>query len=289
MENKDQLRRYLLGDLPEREQAGLQKEKLGESLHCAETDLIDAYVRQELSEEEQERFETDFLQSEERLMRLEMARLLMNPKVRAAVSVSPIQEKVTSAPWWQFLSFRIALASVGLAALVAIAFLVVHHQPIQNQSAQSKPASSNPQQQANTSQQPQPQPQASVASHSQTSVATFVLTPGMLRDGSNQQGNIFKLPAGTTAVDLILKLDPSIVRTRYSHFDVVLETVEGTKLQTLQNLESEQGPDGGTVVRVRIPARVLAEGDYIADIEGRAAGSGRRVLGAYSFSVVRKM
>src|SRR2546430_17616810 len=65
------LRHYLLGKLSEDEQSGVEErlfatEEYGEQLSLAEDDLIDSYVRGELSGRESERFEAHFLSSPRR-------------------------------------------------------------------------------------------------------------------------------------------------------------------------------------------------------------------------------
>src|SRR5437764_949238 len=66
--NKDILVRYLLGDLPEQEMERLAEEYFAddeawEALNAVESDLIDAYVRAELSQELQQKFTAHFMNS----------------------------------------------------------------------------------------------------------------------------------------------------------------------------------------------------------------------------------
>src|ERR1039457_904643 len=73
------LRRYFLGDLPKEERARLEDRylvdvELFEELLAAENDLIDAYVRGELTEAETQQFEMEYLKSPERRDRLDFAR-----------------------------------------------------------------------------------------------------------------------------------------------------------------------------------------------------------------------
>jgi anti-sigma factor RsiW len=72
---------YLLGNLPEEEQAEIeerafQDQKYLRSIQAVESDLIDAYVKGRLSERDRLRFEGRFFASEERRRKVEFARTL---------------------------------------------------------------------------------------------------------------------------------------------------------------------------------------------------------------------
>lgn len=97
-ENKDVLLRYLLADLSDFDRERLKKESLAddellEELHEVENDLMDSYVRGELSPKLRQQFEEKFLDSPERRERLEVAKLLMNSAVRAQIGTTPIQSQ----------------------------------------------------------------------------------------------------------------------------------------------------------------------------------------------------
>jgi len=136
--------RYLLGTLSEDEGIRLEEtffadEAKFEDLELAEDELIDAYVREELSTEEQRQFETRIRKSPRLIERVYFARALaerVSNHVRQENEVStdpaiaaslPILKPV---PWWRQLfgqqpGFRVAFAAclvlllVGSAALVA--------------------------------------------------------------------------------------------------------------------------------------------------------------------------
>ena len=73
--------RYLLGDLPEEEQVKIedrafQDREYLQDILAVENDLIDEYVRGELSDSERRQFEGRFLASAERRRKVEFARAL---------------------------------------------------------------------------------------------------------------------------------------------------------------------------------------------------------------------
>src|SRR5512143_1818079 len=78
---EDVIVRYLLGELPEDEQARLEDRafvntQFSQEILAVEGDLIDEYVRGGLSAARRQRFETLFLASAERRKKVEVARAL---------------------------------------------------------------------------------------------------------------------------------------------------------------------------------------------------------------------
>src|ERR1044071_1499675 len=81
LNNEKLISRYLLGELSEEQQAEIEDRAFADneylaSITAVENDLIDEYVRQELSEADRRRFESRFLASAERRKRVEFAKAL---------------------------------------------------------------------------------------------------------------------------------------------------------------------------------------------------------------------
>ena len=101
MKKSKLFRRYLLGDLPSRQREELEIEYLSNEtlfveVQAAEDDLIDAYIRDELSRKERRQFEKQFLVSQERREKIALANALMNMSL-----VDEPVEMTTTAPLWQ--------------------------------------------------------------------------------------------------------------------------------------------------------------------------------------------
>ncbi|MCG8606841.1 hypothetical protein MJD09_17880, partial [bacterium] len=101
MKKSKLFRRYLLGDLPSRQREELEIEYLSNEtlfveVQAAEDDLIDAYIRDELSRKERRQFEKQFLVSQERREKIALANALMNMSL-----VDEPVEMTTTAPIWQ--------------------------------------------------------------------------------------------------------------------------------------------------------------------------------------------
>ena len=135
LNNEKFIARYLLGELSEEQQVEIEdrafpdKEYLA-SITAVENDLIDEYVRRELSETERRKFESRFLASAERRKRVEFAKALTR-----VASEAPVAEK-TAIPQWSWRESlyaflrglnpvaRFALAAAMLIGLVGGAWLL---------------------------------------------------------------------------------------------------------------------------------------------------------------------
>src|SRR5206468_5060518 len=87
LKDKNVWTRYLLGDLPQADRERLEKESLAdanaqEALVAAQNDLLDSYVRGDLSPNQRQQFEAEFLSRTAMSLDLEVARMLIDPAVR---------------------------------------------------------------------------------------------------------------------------------------------------------------------------------------------------------------
>lgn len=123
--------RYLLGDFSEAEQTSAEErffadENFSRLLDAAENDLIDEYVRGELTEKQRRNFESHFLISERRREKVRAAQILQNMLFAAEKQVVAVQPKNS---FWQSLPnfFHVpnliwagSLAAIALFALVGV-------------------------------------------------------------------------------------------------------------------------------------------------------------------------
>src|ERR1044072_1255442 len=118
--------RYLLGELPEEQQVDIEDRAFEDKDYLAtitavENDLIDEYVRHELSEAERRRFEDRFLASAERRKRVEFARALAS-----VASETAVVEKPVAISWLDSLkAFVRGFNPAGQFALAAIMLLLI--------------------------------------------------------------------------------------------------------------------------------------------------------------------
>src|SRR5215470_2534384 len=96
--------RYLLGELPEEQQVEIEDRAFSDkdylaSITAVENDLIDEYVRGELSAADRQRFETRFLASAERRKRVEFAKAL---RTVVSESAAPAKNVIRDVPGWSW-------------------------------------------------------------------------------------------------------------------------------------------------------------------------------------------
>jgi len=126
--------RYLLGRLPDDEQAGfeeqlLESEALFEALKEVESELIDEYVGDTLSADDRRQFELYFLIQPERRARVEFARALREAAAehsrakRSRAAVPEIAASPDTTAWWrrwgEFLIPRPQFAALAACCLIA--------------------------------------------------------------------------------------------------------------------------------------------------------------------------
>ena len=122
--NETLIARYLLGELPEDQQVEIEDRAFADKDYLAgitavENDLIDEYVRGELSAADRQRFEARFLRSAERRKRVEFATAL-----RTVVYESPVPEKklIQEVPGWSWRDSLYAFLN-GLNPAARLAFV----------------------------------------------------------------------------------------------------------------------------------------------------------------------
>src|SRR5215471_6783788 len=137
---------YLLGNLSEEEQVRIEDKAFADSnymgaLEAAEADLIDAYVRGELSEAERRKFEQRFLTSSDRRSKVEFARDLVRVTEESKGAENALLQRPSV--WRSFLSvlrgWNPAVQFAGIAALlisvVGASWLLVENRAIRTRMA----------------------------------------------------------------------------------------------------------------------------------------------------------
>jgi hypothetical protein len=296
LENKDVLVRYLLGDLSHFDRERLEKESLAnnellEELNAVENDLMDSYVRGELPTKLRQQFEEKFLDSPEKFERLEVAKLLMDPAVRAQIATTPIQsQEKPGSRWGAFLwagSPRLQFAfGCGLVVALAAAILAVQNWRLHAELAKLR--SEQIQQQGRidalnaTAQTPDNLARetrlAEVRPKSEPPrtipvVATFTLSIGSERgDGGLNQ---FSIPASVARARLKIPLS----KNDYQKYRVTLKKPEGEQVFVRDAVPIASGKQ----LIIQSPVGVLSDGDYILTVTGvDSNGEAKAVVDNYS-------
>ncbi len=325
---------YLLGDLPEEERDQLEVRffadpEYREAIKAVEDDLIDEYVRGELTLAEQTRFVEVFGSSPQRAREIAFARALANV---TPLQPEPKQPKAGAsiAAWWASLlaslsspklAFQVALLVATAALVVASLWLFNEAGRLRSEVAALRNESQSQQQREQTAQEvaarerensealasqlrreeEQRQEIAERAEQLQrerdrlansrqqrdpgslsTGVATFVLSPGMVRNESNEPSRL-RVPQHTRRVSLRLDIE---IGDEYSRYRAELRTVGGTLVWSSDQLKLQRTGTGQSVV-LNLPAASLSSGEYEITLRG-IVGPGEFVdFGYYYFTLLK--
>jgi hypothetical protein len=320
--NEKLIARYLLGDLPEEQQVEIEDRAFADKEYLAlvtavENDLIDEYVRRELSETDRRKFESRFLASAERRKRVEFAKAL------ARVPVAAMERTVVSQPakWtWRdsLYAFFVGLNPAVKFAMVGVMlfffsggiWLLGETMRLRNQltqlQAQNQTRQSDLQQQveaerrrneelnAQLSQEKQQREQSdeSLRQLSETGdettpaprpvIASLTLLPGLSRGGSEKSS--LMLADDTRLVRLQIGIDPD---EPYKTFSVDLHTSAGRQVWTRENL-SVRTRGRARAVTLTLPASALKPGDYELRLSAHPEGAASEDIGFYYFNVKKR-
>lgn len=309
---------YLLGELPEAEQTwfeqrSFQDVEFSEMLSAVENDLIDDYVRGELSASDRERVERHFLASPRRLKRVEFARAFLQVEgVAVASAASELANTPPPPPWWKVLLVswhtpRPALlySIVGAALLLVVAGLwvsldvrLLHGEVARLQAERDTNDRRNAQlEQQGIDQRERyevlsaqkgeleqklaelKQQQANIPD-SRPTLLSFILTPGYR--GSEGPKRLI-IPRGIRVVRLQLNLNSG---DEYSRYQVQLQSASGDQVRSWNRLRAASAA-GERSVFVDFPASLLHAGQYELTLRGVAGSDHIEDLGYYYFSLPR--
>ena len=276
-EQQKHARQFLLGYLsgPEREivEECLTQPEYLELVLETENELMEAYIDNELSDDERRRFEKYVLTDERQVSQLNLSRKLRAiAQVRAAANSPPVAaETIPTAPekinrsnrsWIG--SPKIPIAAVVLiAACVTVAIIVWRNRSQQSLSEEL------------------------VRLNTQQSLSTeainrgFIIGPlkeGLSREG--QENKKFSIPETEKIVQLRLQIGAVPFQT----FQAVLQTAEGNELLSLNELRART-INGGNVVFVYLPVNTLTPGDYQIRLSGISQNNQAAYLGRYTFRI----
>lgn len=295
------MRRYLLGALPETEQATLEERFFVEAealdeIWAAEHQLIDDYVRGRLGRAERAQFEQYYLDSAPHRERVAVARMLLRAADAEALSANEAEQQTSI--WAKFLALLRGPQLAWGLAVAALLLVIAGGTKLRLERAQLRAqlAATQTQQQQRerelaaqiaasreqnerlaaelerlrqTEKPVTPEPKRST-------IFSFFLTTSLLRGSSAPQPLI--IPRDTEQVELRVRLEAD----DYATYQAVLRTVEGVEILSRRNLKARAGR-----LAVVAPASKLAAGDYILTLAGVKADTAEEV-NRYFFRVGKK-
>ncbi len=286
----NQMIRYLLGDLGEDEQVRLEEqfftnEDAYQQLQALEDELRYDYAQGALSPRDRELFEKRFLTTPAERDRVALAKSILHRSFEQAAQLQP--EAAPKQAWWRQLfalpsSTALASATAALAIVGAVGLLVQNSNlrsqlaglESQQRSSQTAVADLNRQLADERARLEQVEKQPPPAPNRARGILSFALLPGLVR--GDQAPKRLTVPPETESIRLTLEIRPPQNTTRFR-----------ASLQNLEGAELWSGLVTGSpsTVTVSVPARLLALGDYMIELQAAGAESAR--AGEYYFSVVR--
>ena len=303
--------RYLLGQSSEEEQERIEQgyfadEVLFEQLRMAENDLIDNYVRQALSQSQRELFEKHFLCSEDRRERVEVAEVLFEFVARRPVKQRPSQFVKKRAE--QTLFAKLSRSWLPIAAMILLlifstwllidrARLKAHLNSLAIQRDELEQQRAALQQQlADTDRRnvqlardldqatdvaKQGKGDQKSLTESSTRIPAFVLISGLSR-GTGTSPKLRIAPAVQ-----FVTLRVVLINDDHKMYRAVINDVDGPQVWQATGLKvPSRGP--GRTIDVRVPARMLAEKDYVLTLKGVTDLGTEDPIDEYAFSVLRR-
>jgi hypothetical protein len=283
---------YLLGNLTEQEQALVEDRAFADprylsAVEAAEADLIDAYVRGELSQADRQAFETRFLNSAQRRSKVEFAKALARVAAETPlpVSASPSLLALIRA-WNPAVRFAAGFAAVviiaggswvvvdSVSAHSRISALETREQGLKRQLGQERDRAGRL-----AAQLQRRPPQETTRT---PAVASLILMSGLARGETRVQQ--LALDPRMQLVHIEIQVEP---RDEYPQFRIELRT-RGREILSLSDLVRRRAGAGYAVV-LDVPSSALAAGEYELALQGMAADAQQaHEIGYYYFRVQKQ-
>lgn len=312
-ESEQTMRRYLLGELSESEQSALEEKyftdpQVFDQVLKTESELVDAYARDQLSKETRERVEKYFMVHPARAERVKFATALTT-RVDQSVARS---EKPETDSWWQGLlaalrgngpTLKFSMALVTLLILLGGVWFFVERGRRQREAAQLQ-ASQEAQLQREREQSQQAaderkrqeqlaaererlarnsQGTPTPSPNPQSRFVSLALTVGGVRGGNNSQTPTLVIPPDITHAQLLLSLKSNDFPT----YSATLQTIGGREIFRQSNVKPRRGT-AGPGFTFNVPANKLTSGDYVLTLRGVTSDGEVEDLSKSLFRVEKK-
>ena len=289
------MQRYLLGELPDSEQAALEQEyfkdgRLFEQMVQVENELVDKYARGLLSPTTRDRFEKYYLAHPKRRERAKFAQALaakvaeFNEVVAPPVRTESLLERLGALMRGPKLAWALSVAVLLIAVIAG--WSLIKTRRLQQELASTEAEKITRQQRERELQQqvtiereraetlfqeldrlrmgqntttPSPLTEPKGAS----TLATLVLAIGGTRGADTGQPPVLVIPTGTEQVRLQL----SLRENDYSSYRAVMQSAGGNTIFTSRRLNTTNKRSGANLTLL-IPARMFSAGDYVLTLRG---------------------
>ncbi|HEV7681756.1 MAG TPA: hypothetical protein VGO68_06515 [Pyrinomonadaceae bacterium] len=322
-DNQTSARQYLLGVLPEDEVARLEEsyfsdDALFEDIEIAEDELIDAYVRGQLSDRDRALFEKNVATSKRLSERVEVGKLLEEQTSARFAFSSASQAHV---PWWSALfaslfnqgpALKAAAAAGILVVVLGIAGLMVEWVRLRNEAQRVAAERSELERKqkdlereitglrSNTNQL-EAELQQTKAAKDQLSqelqsvkeqlgqsqqvrvpeIASIVLLSGLSRSPTDDPDLVVHPQQTVIKLELVLDFD------EYSTYGVSIQSADGRELVSRKG-RRPHGPASQRSMLIEFSPRVLPEGTYVVKVSGLTSSGNYEPVSGYRFRLSKK-
>jgi hypothetical protein len=308
------IRRYLLGELAEANQAALEQELLSDrskfdQAWAIENELVDNYVRGEMSRADRERFEAHYLASPLHRERVAIAESFLTNIDQVFGETVEVREKEPVVPWrdrFPLCSRRQVFGVVLVTALLltfGVVWSYIKRVRLTGQIA-------NTQKEAQTERAFLKQRERELASRNQelekeivevsqrneklkgeleqlrqqrqaapSTVLSFLLAPAPMR--GEKALPMLTIPFLSGKARLLMELDGA----DYANHQTILQTVEGREILRRRTGKIKFGKDRAFVT-LEVKAGELTKGDYILILFGQTTDGGSEEIDRYFFRVL---
>lgn len=309
---------YLLGALSDQakarfEEAYFSDDERFEELEIAEDELIDRYVRGELSQTDKDRFESTLAKSARLMERAQFARVWKNKFTpdQLGRSNAVLVEAKTATSWWErLLGFSTATRTPRLAGAFAVLFIVlggialfVGWIQLREESRRlAEQRAALDQQQRELDQQaaelkaqadqlakkvpPEPSPSLTPAPITEPNLVPprpvfgFTLLPGTLRGGSGARKDV-RIPPDALNIQISLEVGDSDYASYRATVNRDGGRVFSSPFLILKRVAS------GNVFILSVSAKLLSPADYTIRLDGRTSAGAIEPVDDYSFRVIK--
>jgi len=270
--DEDRIIAYLLGQAPPEEAEQLDElsvtdDEFAARLRAAENDLVDGYVRGELSGGRLERFQSVYLSSTRRREKVALARSFLALADRGTPAVMRQRAPIKRFPKW-----ALALA----ASVVMVAGGILLYRP--SQPGPPPGSATQPQAKAPRPEQPPQTPPPVPGPRLETAVA-IVLAPQLRGAGAIPT---LSLTPGTDSALFHLELESD----DSAGYRVALRNPASDQVMWRSGLLHSEARGEPRTVSVKVPARLFKPQTYTLELSGVAA-SRMELIGSYTFRVAR--
>lgn len=293
----DELVQYVLGVLPPEEterldEASIVDDDIAARLRRVEDDLVDSYVRGQLSGDTLAQFESHYLSSRHRRERVEFARKFLRAVDKVDKETGPVAADVQPKPGASKLVATLAVAAtLSLVAGGALLLQTVRlgrglreaqsDRVTVDQRARDLEREVNDLRAANTA-------AAKELARARESAATVVREAAtvalVLLPQTRSIGPVptLTMPAGTDQLGFELRLESN----DFPSYQVGLRDPAVNTVIWRSGWIAAKSSAGQSSVRVGVPARALKPQHYSLDLSGRRPAGASEVVGSYAFEIV---